>query len=301
MKPVAPFTLVGVPIDSVGFSGPVPRGTERSPAAWRDAGLRASGWPDAGDLQVRIEADRRDPITGIVGSDDVLRVTEVIRSAIAARCATGDRPLILGGCCTLAPAALAGARDALGPVGMVYVDGHLDLYDGVSSPTGEAADMPVAVVLGNGPAAWAERLGPGPTTTPANVALLGFRDDDELETLGDRLQQLRASGLMAVSGPEIHAGSPSGIGAAAIGHATASAGRAWLHIDLDVLDETVFPATDYLLSGGLDWHQLTDLIAPIVGDERLVGWSVACYNPDKDIDGVGARRSVEMIRAAVRA
>ena len=297
MTPIPPFTIVGVPIDSVGFSGPAPRGTERSPAVWRDAGLRELGWPDVGDLPVRIEGNERDRATGIVGSDDVLRATDAIRAAIAERCAVGDRPLLLGGCCTVAPAALAGARDALGPMGLVYVDGHLDLYDGASSPTGEAADMPVAVVLGDGPAAWRERLGPDTTAVPASVALLGFRDEDELGALGERLDRLRGEGLMAVSGPEIHAGAPAGIGAAALEHATRASGRAWLHIDLDVLDEAVFPATDYLLPGGLDWAQLTALIAPLVADERLVGWSIACYNPDKDADGSGARASVEMIRA----
>jgi arginase len=50
----------------------------------------------------------------------------------------------MGGC-SLLPG-LAGARRTYGRVGPAYLDGHLDLYDGVTSPTGEAADMPISVV-----------------------------------------------------------------------------------------------------------------------------------------------------------
>ena len=42
------------------------------------------------------------------------------------------------------------ARDVLGRIGLAYIDGHVDIYDHRTSPTGEAADMPVAALLGLG-------------------------------------------------------------------------------------------------------------------------------------------------------
>src|SRR5207342_3908915 len=96
---------------------------------------------------------------GIVGSPDVLSVTTELRRAVAASIGRGERPFLAGGCCAELPGALAGARDALGRVGLAYLDGHLDLYDGTTSPTGEAADMPVAVALGRGPQRWVEEAG----------------------------------------------------------------------------------------------------------------------------------------------
>src|SRR4051794_15866223 len=138
------FELIGVPIDSVGRSG----GTELAPAALRELGLASAlGAEDRGDLDVRIRGDERDPGTSIVGSADVLAATSTIRGAVASALRAGGRPFLVGGCCAELPGALAGARDALHCVGLAYVDGHLDLY-GVTSPTGEAADMPVAVALG---------------------------------------------------------------------------------------------------------------------------------------------------------
>jgi arginase len=130
------MTLIGVPIDSVGRSG----GTEHGPAALRDLGLLAAlGGEDGGDLDVSVRGERRDPATGILAADGVLATTATIRAAVAARIAAGERPFLAGGCCAELPGALAGARDALGgPLGLVHLDGHLDLYDGETSPTGEA-------------------------------------------------------------------------------------------------------------------------------------------------------------------
>ena len=56
----------------------------------------------------------------------------------------------------------------------------------------------------------------------------------------------------------------------------------WLHLDVDVLDEAIFPATDYLQPGGLDWEELAAVLGPLAASEALVGASLACYNPEKD-------------------
>ena len=142
------FTLLGVPIDSVGRSG----GTEHAPAAFRALTRADDPWAtDAGDLDVRIRGDVRDPASGVIAIDDVLDTTRRVADAVADLTAKGSPILVMGGCCALLPGALAGARRTFGRVGLAYLDGHLDLYDGETSPTGEAADMPISVVLGRGP------------------------------------------------------------------------------------------------------------------------------------------------------
>src|ERR1700750_1074948 len=97
---------IGVPIDSVGRSG----GTESAPATLRELGLtEALRAHDEGDLAVRIRGETRDPVTGIVASDDVLATTRAVRSAVAASLEAGQRPFLIGGCCAELPGALAGA------------------------------------------------------------------------------------------------------------------------------------------------------------------------------------------------
>jgi arginase len=278
MSGVQPLTFIGVPIDSVGRDG----GTEHGPEALRELGLAAAlGGGDGGDLPVRIRGDERDPATGILASDDVLATTRTIRAAVAERIGDGARPFIAGGCCAELPGALAGARDALGSeLGLVHLDGHLDLYDGETSPTGEAADMPVSVALGLGPAAWVEDAG-GAATSAERTALVGFRDQEESRQHGMRQPETLEPPPLLASGSELRVGGHAAA-AARIATALAEAGPFWLHFDVDVLDPACFPATDYLMSGGMDWDELQATLHPFLSSPRLAGASLGCYNPDKD-------------------
>jgi arginase len=269
---------IGVPFDSVGRGG----GTETAPGTLRELGLpEALGARDEGDLAVRIRGEERDPVTGLMASEDVLASTGAIRAAVAAAIGTGERPFLIGGCCAELPGALAGARDALGAhLGLAHLDGHLDLYDGETSTTGEAADMPISVVLGIGPDAWVDAAG-GASAVPERTALVGFRDRAESVADGMRqpedlvrppllygVEELRERGLVAA--------------AAELAGRLTAAGPFWLHLDVDVLDEATFPATDYLQPGGLAWEELAALLGALAASEALVGASLACYNPDKD-------------------
>src|ERR1700761_5030739 len=279
---------IGVPVDSVGRSG----GTETAPAVLRELGLpEALGARDEGDLAVRIRGDARDPATGLLASDDVLATTTAIRAAVAASLEAGQRPFLIGGCCAELPGALAGARDSLGaPLGLAHVDGHLDLYDGETSTTGEAADMPIAVALGLGPAAWVEAAG-GATTIPERTALVGFRDRAEAVADGMRQPEELVRVPLLYGADELRERGVA-VASAEVAARLDAAGPYWLHLDVDVLDEVVFPATDYLQPNGLDWEELEALLVPLGAGENLVGVSLACYNPDKDPGLACGRRLV---------
>ncbi|MEZ5076926.1 MAG: arginase family protein [Solirubrobacterales bacterium] len=290
-----PFTFIGVPIDSVGRAG----GTEHGPAALRKLGLPAAlGGPDGGDLAVRIRGEIRDPATGILASDAVLATTTAIRAAVGERIAAGGRPLLAGGCCAELPGALAGARDALGPLGLVNFDGHMDLYDGETSPTGEAADMPVSVALGLGPAGWVATAG-GASVGPGQLSLLGFRDREESVEAGMR-QPETLDPRPLVHPVEAVRSDPGGTGAE-VAAALAGAGPFWLHFDVDALDQAAFPATDYLMSGGLAWPEVDAALAALAASPRLVGVSLGCYNPEKDPGAACGRRLVELLGGALGA
>ena len=270
------FTFIGVPIDSVGQSG----GTEYAPAKLRELGLADLCGTDDGDLDVRIRGEERDPSTGIVGSSDVLRTTAAIRDATARALSAGARPFLVGGCCAEVPGALAGARDVLGSIGIAHLDGHLDLYDGITSPTGEGADMPLSVALGRGPAAWVDVCG-GPSAIAGDVVPIGYRDPDELPTLA-ALEPELGPGFRPVSKDVVRTEGPAAVGARVAGALAASAGRFWVHLDVDILGEDVFPATDYLMPDGLDLTELTELLRPLAASPALAGVSLGCYNPEKD-------------------
>jgi arginase len=286
------LTFLGVPIDSVGRVG----GTEHGPAALRRLGLARVTGADAGDLDVRIRGEQRDSSTGILASDDVLTATTAIREATEALLRAGDRPFLVGGCCTELAGALAAARDVVGRTGVAYLDGHLDLADGETSPTGEAADMPLSVVLGLGPAAWVDACD-GPSARVEDVVPVGYRDPDEVPTF-EQIAPALGPAFRAVSKDDVVREGPAAVGERVAAELEGSAGRLWLHLDVDILGEDVFPATDYLMPDGLNLAQLVELMRPIARSPALVGVSIGCYNPEKDPGDACGRALVEALGRA---
>jgi arginase len=287
------FTYLGVPIDSVGRSG----GTEHAPAAFRSHTRPDDPWAtaDAGDLDVRIRGDVRDPDTGVIAFDDVRAMTSSVAETVSSVTAGGRTPFVMGGCCSLVPGALAGAQRSLGDVGLVYLDGHLDLYDGRTSPTGEAADMPISVVIGRGPAGWVDAV--GATTDPHRVWLVGPRDLDEALPYGHPHPD-DIPGLTWIDAVAIRARGASPVGASVAEQAAGGDGF-WMHLDVDVLDERAFPATDYLMPRGLEMGELTDLLRPLLTSPGCVGASVGCFNPEKDPDGACGEALADAFRASL--
>jgi arginase len=192
---------------------------------------------------------------------------------------------------------LAAARDVLGRTGVAYLDGHLDLSDGNTSPTGEAADMPLSVALGRGPAAWVE-VCDGPSARIEDVVPIGYRDPDEVPTFDQIAPELGPS-FRPVSKDEVVSEGPAAVGGRVASDLASRAGRFWMHLDVDILGEEEFPATDYLMPDGLDMDELVALMRPLAASPALIGVSIGCYNPEKDPNDVYGRALVDAFRATL--
>ena len=70
--------------------------------------------------------------------------------------------------------------------------------------------------------------------------------------------------------------------------------RYWVHLDVDVLGDREFPAVDYPNEDGLTLGELAALLPPLVRSPGVAGFSLACYNPDKDPGGC-ARTLTELL------
>jgi arginase len=291
----SPFALIGVPIDSVGGAG----GTELSPASLRaNANWARVITDDRGNLNIHIRDRVRDPATGIVGSADVIHTTKVLRAEIARCLRDGYRPILLGGCCTQVVGAVAGARDVLGRVGVAYLDGHLDLYDGATSPTGEAADMPLAALLGRGSAPWIDAAG-GASVAPDDIALLGPRDVEDAAGRGSLLPEDFSPAIPLWTNLDIVAEGPAKVAGDVVAKFAATDRPFWLAVDVDIVDQTAFPATDYLMPGGLSWDIFATLFNGLARSPQLMGISLACYNPEKDAGLRDGKRLAELIIQAL--
>ena len=288
------IVVVGVPIDSLGKPG----GTELSPGVWREQGIvGALGARDAGDLPVRIVGEERDRVSGIVGYPTVVATCEGVRDGLAPLLAGGAFPVVLGGCCSLVPGVAAALRagDA-GPVGLAYIDGHLDTYDPRTSPTGEAADMPVAVCAGLGDAALV-RLGPSvPLIEPAHIALLAHRDSEEARAAGSAMPDGLGIGT-SLDCATVRAHGAAATGERIAGRLAAATGRYWLSIDVDVLSAEAMPATPVQQDGGLSMDELAELARPLAQHPACLGLDLLCYDAElDDAEHSSGLRLVELLR-----
>ena len=59
----------------------------------------------------------------------------------------------------------------------------------------------------------------------------------------------------------------------------------WIHLDADVLNDSIMPAVDYRLPGGLTFSELSDLLRLLLKSKKAVGISITIFNPTLDKDG----------------
>jgi arginase len=74
--------------------------------------------------------------------------------------------------------------------------------------------------------------------------------------------------------------------------------RVWLHIDLDVLDQSVMPAVDSPGSPGFSYDELVFFISGLIETGRVAGADVAIYDPDLDPTGEYAAAIAQALNAA---
>ena len=69
----------------------------------------------------------------------------------------------------------------------------------------------------------------------------------------------------------------------------------WIHLDADVLDDSIMPAVDYRLPDGITFSELSDLLKLLLSSKKAVGMSITIFNPTLDKDGSISRNFVSSI------
>ncbi len=205
---------------------------------------------------------------------------------VRAQLEAGRFPLVLGGDCSVMLGCLYGARRA-GGRGLVHVDGHSDFfhpgnYD-ARARLGSAAGMDLALATGRGEEMLTRWPGiGGPLVADEDAIQAGERDaldpdydkyyGDIVRTAITRLtiQQMRREGIPAIARRIVAR------------LAERRLERAWVHVDLDVLDQRVMNAVDSPGSPGLDFPQLATLLRTLLASGRVIGLDVCIYDPDLD-------------------
>jgi arginase len=180
--------------------------------------------------------------------------TVVLADRVGALLDSGERPLVLGGDCSILLGAMLALRRR-GRYGLAFVDGHLDFR---VEDVGAVAGEDLAVVTGRAEDALADIDGLRPYVLDGDVVAYGEREGEPIA------ESVRVIDLDALRG----------------GEWALPPVPYWLHVDADVL---AIDAVDSPAPGGLSFDELAALLARLA--PGAVGVQVTVFDPDLDPDG----------------
>ena len=284
------FTIIEAP-SNLGLR---PDSVEHLPDALLDAGLaRRLGARRHARLAVPPYDPRRNPETGILNASRIRDFSVMLADIVAPVVARGSFPVVLGGDCSILLGNLLGLRRSGRRHGLLFLDGHADFYQPEASPTGEAADMDLALSTGRGPALLTDIENMRPLVRDEDVALLGHRDSAQALASGS---QALPQSLFAQDLHELRRVGAHEAARAAIEHlCRPGLDDFWIHLDVDVLDDAIMPAVDYRMPGGLSWDELEIILGAAMRSKRALGINVTIFNPMLDQDGRIARELVNTL------
>ncbi len=274
----ARWGILGVP-SSAGAYTP---GLEKGPTAIRDAGLIGllPGAEDHGDVTAfRWRPDLERPSAKNAAA--VARVAADTAAGVARILARGQRPLVVGGDCSITVGVVAGfVRHGIRPA-LLYVDGGPDLYTPDTRPNGNLDAMGMAHLLAL-PGHVPEVAGVG-----GAVPLLAARDvlcyGHTLPAGDVELRLLDELGITHLHADEVHA-DPAGAAGRARSAIEEAGAPFVVHCDVDVLSFADTPLADVPDSGGdpigLRLDELAASLEVFASSPRFAGLVLTEINPD---------------------
>jgi arginase len=223
----------------------------------------------------------------------VSRLCGLLASAVAESRRRGRLPCVLGGDHSCAGGTWTGvARSLDGPLGLIWVDAHMDAHTPRTSHTGRLHGMPLAWLLGEDDDPL-YGLATG-VLEPRHVALIGVRsfepeERERLEHLGVRvvyIDEVRSRGIDAVLDE-------------ALAIATRGTTGFGISVDLDVVTPDEAPGVGTPVPDGVSCAELARALERIGGRPDLAAVELVEYSPRLDPGGRTAQVAVKLLRAAL--
>jgi arginase len=293
------ISIIGVPMDL----GADRRGVDMGPSALRYADLNehltelGHEIEDLGDLAVMI------PETQHYGDPQAKYLKE-----IADACAhlanltlgvyeSGRTPLVLGGDHSIAVGTVSGMAEAFRRqkrnLGLLWFDAHADMNTPQTSPSGNVHGMPMASILGYGPAELVNVFGFSPKVRPDRVVMIGIREVDNEER-----ELVKRSGVRVFTMTEIDR---RGIGAVleeALGILTQRTDGFSVTLDADFLDPYDSPGVATPVRGGASYREAHLAMEMISDTKKMASFEITEINPILDVHNKTAQFGTELILSA---
>ncbi len=284
-------------IDAPSILGLRPTGVEDLPGALKAAGLMSELRAEyEGRVSSLPYSSERNKLTLLLNPDSIRLFSLQLADAVASVLRKKQFPLVLGGDCSILLGNLLALR-RLGKYGLFFIDGHADFYQPEASPSGEVADMDLAIVSGRGPDILTNIDGLKPLVRDDDIVVFGYRDAEQAASYGS--QDVRDTNMHVFDLKSVRKFDT--VSAAASQALDILANNEidgfWIHLDADVLEDLIMPAVDYRLAdgGGLSFSELSDLLKTLIGSGRAVGMDITIFNPRLDLDGSITRKFVSSL------
>jgi arginase len=282
-------------IDAPSVLGLSPTGVEGLPEALKKAGLLKQLKAEyIGAIQSRIPySSERDQRTMLLNAKAIREYSQSLANVVSNVIAEKKFPIVLGGDCSVLIGTLLALRRK-GRYGLFFIDGHSDFYQPQASHTGEVADMELAIVSGRGPDILTNIDNLRPLVRDTDVVVFGYRDSKQAAI--DRSQNVKDTemhvfDLLTVKELNIHSATSMAIERLLSNQLDGF----WIHLDVDVLEDSIMPAVDYRQSDGIGFSDLSQLLRILLASKNVVGMTITIFNPRLDFGGSIARKLVSSI------
>jgi len=283
-------------IDAPSILGLRPTGVELLPKALRAAGLLERLNAEYGGIVAPSSPynHSRDEETKLLNAEAIKEYSLKLAEVVKRQLHKNKFPIVIGGDCSILIGNLLALR-RLGRYGLFFIDGHSDFYLPEESPTGEVADMDLAIVSGHGPEILSDLDHLKPLVKEQDIVVFGYRDSAQSAQYG--CQDIKKATM--VNAVELVDVEKLGLqNAFSLGIQTLLKNELsgfWIHLDADVLDDSIMPAVDYRLPDGITFSELSNLLKLLLLSKKAVGISVTIFNPTLDKDDSITRNFVSSI------
>lgn len=290
------ISLIGAPTD-VGASV---RGAGMGPDALRVAGLaealRAHGLDvfDRGNLAGPPNPGLA-PEAGLRHLPEVVSWNRAVYDAVDAALGQGEFPLLMGGDHCLAIGSISAVawhcRRQGKHLRVIWLDAHTDVNTESISPSGNLHGMPVACLLGHGPAALVGWSGERAALSPGAIDFIGIRSVD-----ADEKQAIRQLGLQVFDMRHIDEHGMRNTMTEAL-HDVDEDTHLHVSFDLDCLDPADAPGVGTGVRGGPTYREMQLCMEMIADTGRMSSLDVVEINPALDVRNRTAELAVDFVRS----
>jgi arginase len=226
---------------------------------------------------------------------EVIAWNRSVFDAVSQALDAGHTPLLMGGDHCLAIGSISAVarhcRAAGKNLRVIWLDAHTDVNTEAISPSGNVHGMPVACLLGHGPAALVGWSGERVAVTPETIDFIGIRSVDAEER-----EAIRALGLQVFDMRHIDEHGMRTTLAEAL-HDVNEDTHLHVSFDLDCLDPADAPGVGTGVRGGPTYREMQLCMEMLADTGALGSLDVVEINPAMDVRNRTAELAVEFVRS----